>query len=278
MTRREALRAATETLTKAGIEQAQLDAALMLFHVTGLTRQELLFDGDLPLAAECEQRYFYLILERAKHIPLQYLTGEQEFMGLTFQVSPAVLIPRQDTECLVEEVLHVCAGKRVLDLCTGSGCIAISVAKLGAPAYVQATDLSEGALAVAKENALELHADVEFYKGNLYEAVRGRFDIIVSNPPYIASAEIESLMPEVRVHEPRMALDGKEDGLSFYRRIITGAGEYLVPGGRIFFEIGFDQAMAVSELLHENGFQDIHVKKDYAGLDRVVFADWIGVK
>lgn len=278
MTRREALRAATETLTKAGIEQAQLDAALMLFHVTGLTRQELLFDGDLPLAAECEQRYFYLILERAKHIPLQYLTGEQEFMGLTFQVSPAVLIPRQDTECLVEEVLRVCAGKRVLDLCTGSGCIAISVAKLGAPAYVQATDLSEGALAVAKENALELHADVEFYRGNLYEAVRGRFDIIVSNPPYIASAEIESLMPEVRVHEPRMALDGKEDGLSFYRRIITGAGEYLVPGGRIFFEIGFDQAMAVSELLHENGFQDIHVKKDYAGLDRVVFADWIGVK
>lgn len=278
MTRREALRAATETLTKAGIEQAQLDAALMLFHVTGLTRQELLFDGDLPLAAECEQRYFYLILERAKHIPLQYLTGEQEFMGLTFQVSPAVLIPRQDTECLAEEVLRVCAGKRVLDLCTGSGCIAISVAKLGAPAYVQATDLSEGALAVAKENALELHADVEFYRGNLYEAVRGRFDIIVSNPPYIASAEIESLMPEVRVHEPRMALDGKEDGLSFYRRIITGAGEYLVPGGRIFFEIGFDQAMAVSELLHENGFQDIHVKKDYAGLDRVVFADWIGVK
>ncbi|MDE7300163.1 MAG: peptide chain release factor N(5)-glutamine methyltransferase, partial [Lachnospiraceae bacterium] len=205
-----------------------------------------------------------------EHIPLQYLTGSQEFMGMEFQVTRDVLIPRQDTERLVEEVLRCCSGKRVLDVCTGSGCIIISLAKLAKLKEAAGCDLSEKALAVAGANAGKLGAQVRFFQSDMFSCVDGRYDIIVSNPPYIRSEDIDGLMPEVRCHEPRMALDGGEDGLSFYRLIAGQAGQFLVPDGRLYLEIGCDQAEAVSELLRQRGFRELMVVKDYAGLDRVV--------
>lgn len=271
-TRRWVLEYAAGLLAQQGIEEAKLDARCLLQFVSGLTRAELLFDGGKELSSELAERFFVLVRKRAAHIPLQYLTGEQEFMGLAFKVTPEVLIPRQDTERLVEAVLPHCAGKRVLDVCTGSGCIAVSIAKLGNAAYVAGCDISEGALAIARENADVLGAKVDFFRSDLFSGVTERFDVLVSNPPYIKSSEIDALMPEVRCHEPRLALDGREDGLHFYREIITGAKEHLMPGGRLFFEIGCDQAEDVGKLLEQHGFAQVKVLRDYAGLDRVVSA------
>ena len=271
MNRAEAVRQATKRLADAGIAEAALDAKYLFYHVTGLTQMDLLLYGSEELTKTQFDVYCELLERRAAHEPLQYLTGEQEFMGLCFRVSPAVLIPRQDTECLVEEVMKYARGKRLLDLCTGSGCIAVSLAKLAEPLSVTATDLSVAALEIAKENAKSLEASVRFLQGDLYEAVADRFDIIVSNPPYICSEEVTRLMPEVREHEPHMALDGDADGLRFYRRIIAEAPEHLTPKGMLFFEIGCEQAEAVGGLMREQGFCDIVVKQDYAGLDRVVY-------
>ncbi len=271
MNRAEAVRKAAELLKEVGIAEASLDAKYLFYHVTGLNQMDLLLYGSEALEQMHAEAYMELVKRRAEHEPLQYLTGEQEFMGLSFRVSPAVLIPRQDTECLVEEVMKYVAGKRILDVCTGSGCIAISLARLAQPAAVTACDLSERALAVAQQNVTALEADVTLLQGDLFAPVEGRFDIIVSNPPYICSEEVTRLMPEVRDHEPKMALDGDADGLSFYRRITKEAPEYLTPGGMLFFEIGCEQAEAVSGLMRGHGFADIRVKKDYAGLDRIVY-------
>ncbi len=271
MNRAEAVRKAAERLTVAGIAEASLDAKYLFYHVTGLSQMDLLLYGSEAMEQTQEKAYMALVNRRAEHEPLQYLTGEQEFMGLSFKVSPAVLIPRQDTECLVEEVMKYAAGRKLLDVCTGSGCIAISLAKLAQAAAVTASDLSEQALAIAQQNVTALEADVTLLQGDLFAPVEGRFDIIVSNPPYICSEEVTRLMPEVRDHEPKMALDGDADGLKFYRRITEQAPEYLTPGGMLFFEIGCEQAEAVSALMREHGFGDIRVKKDYAGLDRVVY-------
>ncbi len=272
MTRREAVKAAEVRLAASGVEEAEITAKYLFYFVTGLGQADLLFDGGLPFQ-EKQQAYFdKLVEERAKRIPLQYLTGMQEFMGLEFFVTPDVLIPRQDTERLVEEVLSCCSEKSVLDLCTGSGCIIISLAKFGNLTYACGCDLSEGALAVAKKNAKHCGVLVEFLQGDLFEPVNKTFDIIVSNPPYIKSEEIETLMPEVRCHEPRMALDGMADGLYFYKKIIAEASKYLKLGGQLFFEIGSRQAAEVTELLLGGGFGGIKVTKDYAGLDRVISA------
>ena len=211
---------------------------------------------------EALERYEALLVRRAAHIPLQHLTGEQEFMGFPFQVNE-----------LVEEALKVLApGDHVLDLCTGSGCIAISLWKLCTGLTVDAADLSAEALAVAKENAKALEAGVAFFRGDLFEAVTGRqmYDCIVSNPPYIRTEVIETLSEEVRAHEPYQALDGKEDGLYFYREIVRKSGSYLKPGGHLLFEIGYDQAEAVSMLMQTQGYEEIEVIRDLAGLDRVV--------
>ncbi len=270
MTRREALAGGVRRLLEAHVPDAEIDASLLLRFAAGLSRTDLLFDGGLELPEEELAIYEKLVSRRAEHIPLQYLTGTQAFMGMEFRVTEDVLIPRQDTERLTEEVLRCCGGKRVLDVCTGSGCIIISLAKLGDVREAEGCDLSEQALAVARANAAALDADVNFFSSDLLSGARGRYDIIVSNPPYIPSSEIAALMPEVRIHEPRMALDGGEDGLCFYRRLIGQAGEFLVPGGRLFLEIGCTQAEAVSKLLLAGGFREIRVVKDYAGLDRVV--------
>lgn len=218
---------------------------------------------------EIREEYFKLIDKRKKHIPLQYITGSQEFMGFNFEVDERVLIPRQDTEVLVESVLPYVKGKSVLDICTGSGCIAVSLLLLGNPRKVTASDKSEAALKLAKKNAERLRADITFIKSDLFDNIEESFDIIVSNPPYISESEMKELEPEVKEHEPSMALWGGMDGLYFYRRIIKEAVNYLKPGGWLFFEIGCSQADLVRRLMEQHGFSNINIVRDYAGLDRV---------
>ena len=280
MTYRECYEQGCRTLQAAGIEEAALDARLLLEAVCGTDRNDLLVHGEQPVSPEAEEKYLNWIRQRAEHIPLQQLTGEQDFMGLTFAVNEHVLIPRQDTEILVEEVLkELHDGMRVLDMCTGSGCILLSLLHYSNDCEGLGVDLSAEALEVAGRNVLKVltpekaeHA--HFLQSDLFEKVDGKFEIIVSNPPYIASAEVEKLMPEVRDHEPRMALDGTEDGLYFYRRIIEEAGKHLVSSGMLFFEIGYDQGQAVSELMRTEGYCEVQVVQDYAGLDRVVLGTY----
>lgn len=284
MTYRECYEQGCRTLQAAGIEETALDARLLLEAVCGTDRNDLLVHGEQPVSPEAEEKYLNWIRQRAEHIPLQQLTGEQDFMGLTFSVNEHVLIPRQDTEILVEEVLKELHDRmRVLDMCTGSGCILLSLLHYSNDCEGLGVDLSAEALEVAGRNVLKVltpekaeHA--HFLQSNLFEKVEGKFEIIVSNPPYIASAEVEKLMPEVRDHEPRMALDGTEDGLYFYRRIIEEAGKHLVSSGMLFFEIGYDQGQAVSELMRTEGYCDVQVVQDYAGLDRVVFGTYVTVQ
>lgn len=284
MTYRECYEQGCRTLQAAGIEEAALDARLLLEAVCGTDRNDLLVHGEQPVAPEAEEKYLNWIRQRAEHIPLQQLTGGQGFMGLTFSVNEHVLIPRQDTEILVEEVLkELHDGMRVLDMCTGSGCILLSLLHYSNDCEGLGVDLSAEALEVAGRNVLKVltpekaeHA--HFLQSDLFEKVEGKFEIIVSNPPYIASAEVEKLMPEVRDHEPRMALDGTEDGLYFYRRIIEEAGKHLVSSGMLFFEIGYDQGQAVSELMRTEGYCEVQVVQDYAGLDRVVFGTYVTVQ
>lgn len=266
------LRDARKLLDEYGIADANADAWYLLSHVTGMSRAEFLLRANEPFPAELYDKYRELIRMRASHIPLQYITHTQEFMGLEFVVDRNVLIPRLDTEVLVEEVLKVCEGKSVLDLCTGSGCIIISLAKLGAIKSAAASDISEEAIKAAKANALKNDVRIKFIQSNLFDSIKGCYDIIVSNPPYIKTGEIQSLMPEVREHEPVIALDGGEDGLMLIRRIIDGLWGHLNRGGMVFLEIGYDQGEQAAKLLADKGFEDITVKKDLSGLDRVIFA------
>ena len=276
MTYSELVADGVKRLADAGFEEARTDVRDLVFYVCGMDFMTLLRDGGMQVPEEQEKRFSEVLARRMNHEPVQYITGEQEFCGLRFFVQPGVLIPRPETELLAEAVFTDAKGKRVLDMCTGSGCIAVTVAKLGEPGFVAASDFSADALAVAKKNAELSEADVTFYQGDLFEHVEGMYDIIVSNPPYIKSKVIEDLMPEVREFEPRLALDGTEDGLLFYRRIIADAKAFLNPGGRLMFEIGHDQGDDVAALCEVEGYVSIEVKKDYAGLDRMVFAVWPG--
>ena len=271
---KEALQCAVELLVKAGVPDAEIDAWYLFEHVTGMNRSAYFLHKEEQLQKQQAEHLTELVKQRAKRIPLQYITGSQEFMGYSFLVSPATLIPRQDTEVLVEEVSRVAEGKSVLDLCTGTGCILLSLAKMCRLTKAIGTDISEVAIETAKNNAKRLEADAKFFCGDLFDAVPAgeRFDILVSNPPYIPSAVIETLMPEVKEHEPMSALDGDEDGLTFYRKIIMEANKFLTEQGQIFFEIGCEQGADVSALLAQNGFRNIRVLKDLAGLDRVVSA------
>lgn len=270
MTWRELLTEGKAALTDKEIVDAELDAWILLEHVSHMNRAEFFLRQQEEATKEEMRQYRELIRQRGSHIPVQHLTGTQEFMGLEFRVSPDVLVPRQDTELLVEKLLPFVSGKRVLDVCTGSGCIAISLARLGAPESVDATDLSEKALAIAADNAERLGADVTFYQGDLLEGILGEYDIIVSNPPYIATEVVKGLMPEVRDHEPVLALDGGEDGLKLYRRLLEQAPEHLAQEGMLAVEIGYDQKKAVSALFAEHGFEQIKCCQDLCGNDRVV--------
>lgn len=275
----------TSRLAQAGVAEADLDARYLLLHVTGLSAALFLAKRGQEAEENTIEAFRALIGQRASRIPLQHLLGTQEFMGLEFLVSPAVLIPRQDTETLVERVLADGCGGSLLDMCAGSGCIAVSLAVLGSFRQVTAVDISPEALAVARRNRERLLSEetmrergmtFSFVESDLFSGLPRdvRYDVIVSNPPYIPSAVIDGLEPEVRDHEPRLALDGTEDGLAFYRRLAGESGRYLAPSGRIYLEIGCDQGEAVSRLLREAGFVKIEIIKDIPGLDRVVAAVW----
>ncbi len=272
MNYREAFETGKGTLAAAGIEEAGLDARLLLEEICGTDRNTLLVYGGREVTEEERAQYKEMLEKRSAHIPLQQIIGRQSFMGLDFYVDENVLIPRQDTELLVEEALQeLHDGMRILDLCTGSGCILLSLLKYSNDCEGIGADISEDALKVAERNRVQLGLEnAAFVKSDLFEAVEGKFDMLVSNPPYICSDVIDTLMPEVREHEPRLALDGSADGLRFYRRILADCGAYLKPGGMLFFEIGYDQGEAVKRLMEENGFLEVEVKKDYGGLDRVV--------
>ncbi len=271
MTLKEALTFGKDLLKQTGIEEYETDAWLLLEGACKCTRNDYYLRGEKPLTKEQEALWKDYLEKRVKRIPVQHILGVQDFMGLTFQVTPDVLCPRQDTEVLVEEALkYLKPGNRILDLCTGSGCILISLLKYAKDCTGTGADLSEKALKVAEENAENLNIECTLIHSDLFEKIEGRFDMIVSNPPYIATKEIDALMPEVRDMEPRMALDGKEDGLFFYREIVREAHRYLNPEGWLLFEIGYDQGQAVSEMMKSAGFAGIKVIKDLAGLDRVV--------
>lgn len=344
MTLKEAYEKGTLQLEQSGIAEAELDAWHLLEHVTGISRALYLLDSKKEMDTVQETQYLALLEKRASHIPLQHLTGVQEFMGLEFQVNEYVLIPRQDTETLVETALDIlqngwracrnmqCVWERqsevqpgnekfaesrdsicfsesnesflgkeaaLLDLCTGSGCILLSILKLleksrhfkvikclkrvscmessyqhsdpdVIPVWGTGIDISREALEIAGRNAERLGIETEFLQSDLFENVEGRFSMIVSNPPYIRTSEIQTLQEEVKKHEPVIALDGGEDGLCFYRKIIQESRQHLVPGGYLLFEIGYNQGAEVAKLMWDAGFRKIAVKKDLAGLDRVV--------
>lgn len=277
MTYRQLYEYGVKKLEETEVVEAKLDARLLLEYICHTDRNTLLVHGDSERNAMEEQFYYMCIEKRAARIPLQHITGEQEFMGLTFRVNEHTLIPRQDTEILVEEGMrHMFDGMRILDMCTGSGCILLSLLKYSNECEGTGVDISKEALKVAEENAERLGLKAEFIQGDLFENLPDmKYDMIISNPPYIETAVIETLMPEVREHEPIQALDGMEDGLFFYQRIVEKAGGFLTKGGWLLFEIGYNQGEAVRELMKEKGFQNIEIVKDYAGLDRVVLGQFI---
>lgn len=279
---KELLRYATETLKNAGIETPVVEAGVILCHVLKCNRAYLICHDDRVLKAAEIDEVTRLLKGRTEKIPLQYLLDETEFMSLRFKVSPAVLIPRQDTEILVEKCIELIRelgrqDTRVLDMCTGSGCIAVSIAYYCPEARVTACDVSKAALEIAGINAgrAGVKSRVGFHRGDLFEALNSgarfetRFDIITSNPPYIETATVEQLQSEVRDYEPYIALDGGADGLTFYRRIVEEAPKYLVTDGYLALEIGYNQGESVSKLM-ESSFHSITLIKDYGGNNRVV--------
>lgn len=316
MTYRELLKEGINLLCERGITEYENNAWLLFEYVFDMKRHQYFMKMNDSVADDrAVVRFRECVARRAEHIPVQYITGTQDFMGLTFKVNENVLIPRQDTEILVENVLKVvkqmrsvsareidvlhslqmaheqkkpagdkvcnsdrCENIRILDMCTGSGCIAISVSRLE---NVEATavDISENALKVAKENAKKLGADrVNFIQSDLFEKINmnngveqsQRYDIIVSNPPYIPTKVVDGLLPEVREHEPRLALDGTDDGLEFYRRITEESVKYVKENGWLMYEIGCEQGEAVKKLMMDKGYEEVNIIKDLAGLDRVV--------
>ena len=293
MTYTELYKYSIDKLNLAGIEEADSDTRLLFSHVFKVDRGFLFVHGDEAVLADQEEEFLKMLSLREKRIPLQHITGIQNFMGLDFTVTKDVLIPRFDTECLVEEAMIYCHdGDKVLDVCTGSGCILISLMNYKNNIRGFGLDISEEALNIARLNAeklckqgsLELpcgdlndfndglnYVNPKFIQSDLYTNLDEKdFDIIVSNPPYIRSDIIPTLMPEVRDYDPMLALDGGDDGLIFYRRIIGESGQYLKKGGVLLVEIGHDQGEEVYQIFSDNGFTDINVIKDLSGNDRVV--------
>lgn len=317
MTIQEAWKEGNDILSEAGIQEAKLDSRYLLEWVLEKDYSFVIQNPSYTMSEEAKHAYRLAIRLRMLHKPLQYITGSQEFMGIDFQVNEHVLIPRQDTETLVETVwkrmqemvidktpalVEVGQNYRLLDLCCGSGCIGLSLWEMLRKAEVNEalneksvdkdllekgnepkkqkslelwniilSDVSLEALEVSRQNAEHLQAEVVLRESDLFHNIEETFHIIVSNPPYIPSAVVDTLMPEVREYEPRLALDGEEDGLYFYRKILEQAGDHLEDGGYVFFEIGYDQAEAVRDLMIAAGLEQITVKQDLAGLDRVIY-------
>lgn len=269
-TLREAERRGAEILAAAGREEAAQTARLLLCHLLNFNFTDYVLAREDLLSPRDAARYEELLTRRASGVPLQYLTREQNFCGLSLYVDERVLIPRQDTECLVEEVLRDGAGGDLLDLCTGSGCIPLALLKHGNFSCALGADISVEALAVAEINRARTGLALSLRQSDLFSEIPERFDVITANPPYIESAEIETLSVEVRNHEPRLALDGAADGLAFYRRLAAESGAHLKPGGRLYLEIGMSQGAAVASLLKAAAFSDIQIIRDLAGRDRIV--------
>ena len=271
MTLRELYDAGTDMLDESGIESPETDAFYLLEYVTGIDRMQYLLRKGMEISAQACSEYMRLIGIRAGHVPYQYITGQAPFMGYMMKVTPDVLIPRFDTEVLCENAADLAKdGTRILDMCTGSGCIAVALKCMCPGASVTACDISEKALDIARENARNNGADIVFVQGDLFENLgSGEYDLIVSNPPYVTTGEYETLSPEVKDHEPSGALIAGEDGLDIYRRLIPEASEHLAPGGHLLMEIGCGQGTQVKALMEQSGFTDIKVIKDLAGLDRV---------
>jgi len=279
---------ATQDFKTRGIESPRLDAELILCDVLALTRTQLIIDYDRELEDPELVKLRAMIQRRRTREPMAYLRGHREFYGREFAVDRRVLVPRPDTETLIDVALKRTAerslGTRILDLCTGSGAIAITLAKERRTARVLGTDISEDALAVARQNARTLGAyNVGFVAADLFEGVgpvldragmRRRFELVVSNPPYIPSEEIATLMADVRDHEPRLALDGGADGLDFLKRIVDAAPDWLAPNGVLAMELGAGQAPAVMELFSARGFTDVRAERDLARIERVVHGVW----
>lgn len=261
----------TEKLTSLGFEEAQSDAFLLIEEVSGISYSNYLMRCQEELSEAQEKRITEMMERRMQHIPVQQIIGHAPFYGREFRVCEAVLTPRFDTENLVAEALtHLREGDRILDVCTGSGCILITLLAEKKGTVGEGLDLSPEALEIAKQNADLHHVDAKFYQSDMLEKASGTYDMIVSNPPYIARGELDTLMREVIEHEPKMALDGGEDGLDFYRILAAQSGACLKNGGWLILEIGYDQGEAVSELLKENQYTQVKVIKDLSGLDRVV--------
>lgn len=275
----------TEFLRSCGIEDAHKESETILTHALKTDRTVLYRDNPAVTVKNIKD-IGEILMRRAEREPLQYILGFVEFYGLKIKVGEGVLIPRPETELLAEEVIRLFTVHRspftVLDLCTGSGCLALAIAKHFPDAEVYGTDISKGAIKYAKENA-ELNAikNVTFLKGSLFEPIKQlvtrhsslvTFDVIVSNPPYIRSGDILNLQPEIKKWEPRSALDGGEDGLDYYRAILSEARGYLMISGVIFLEIGEGQAEGVSGIAMQNGFWNVSVIRDYAGIERIVAA------
>ncbi|MCQ2506568.1 MAG: peptide chain release factor N(5)-glutamine methyltransferase [Lachnospiraceae bacterium] len=265
------------------IENVDSEIRLVLCELLKVSMSMLFMKQEEEASSELSFKVLDIFEKRRAHMPLQQLLGKAFFYGREFKVNSDVLTPRPETELLVNLVVNYVkkANKlqnrvwNILDLCTGSGAIAVSIKKeldeAGIQSKVAAGDISSKALVIANENALLNEACVDFEESDLFEKFEGqRFDIIVSNPPYIKSDEIEGLMEEVRDHEPRIALDGGATGLDFYRKIVSEAKSHLFPGGFLAFEIGYDQGEAVKKLLEESGFKDVIVNKDLCRLDRIV--------
>ena len=267
-----------EKLDNSGNEYAKYERKVLLEEVLNCNYMYMLMNGEEEVPQDKEKKYLHLIEKRCIHYPLQYLLGYAHFMDYTFYVNETVLIPRNDTEVLVEcanEILEQqqfsYSNIRVLDLCCGSGCIGISLKLYHKQIELALTDISEEALEVTKKNLSKYEVEAEVLCGDLFESFTGKADLIVSNPPYIEHQIIDTLMPEVKEYEPMKALDGGEDGLDFYRRIVEEAPGYLASKGWLMFEIGHNQGEAVKLLMEQRGFFDVVIKKDYAGLDRVVY-------
>ncbi|MGN0374969.1 MAG: peptide chain release factor N(5)-glutamine methyltransferase [Butyrivibrio sp.] len=272
MNHRQILAAAINELTAAGIEEASNDARILFEQAFSMSRTEYLVHAMEEADAGCTEAFDALIKQRALRKPLQYITGKAYFMGLEFNVDSRVLIPRFDTEILVEEALkYIKPGDEILDMCTGSGCIGISLGVLGKNCRVDCADISRDALYVARSNiALNAAENVTLIESDMFSDIDKKYDQIVSNPPYIKSSTVDTLMPEVLQYEPRLALDGTKDGLFFYRILAEKGPDFLKNGGLLMMEIGYDQAGDVVSLLQKNHFTDIKVIRDLAGLDRVV--------
>ena len=284
----ELLQYGADVLKEAEIADWNYDSRVLLEWICQFSRMDLILYPSMEVEDGKVLEYKAYIKRRAEHEPLQYLMGEWEFMGLPFQVNPSVLIPRQDTEVLIEWILEResregnLSSKNILDVCTGSGCIAISLDVLWreknlSPWKVEALDISTEALRTARANNELNHGRVLFHESNMFEHIEETYDVIVSNPPYIPTKVVDGLMAEVVRHEPRLALDGMEDGLHFYRILAHEGRQHLKPGGRLYLEIGHDQGQTVPEILEKEGFTEIEVRKDLAGLDRCVRAVFPGL-